>query len=355
MEGGESIHGMKAVDKRTFFGSDEKKAEAVGEERFQDLDGAAQRLSSSSSTTAAEPSLSTPNETTLLSPPPPPQPTHTIISMKFSPPPLKGDSSSSSSSSFNATAVTNLPTPPHANSTRSDDRARMAVETKRKGGKEEEEEEEEEHQPGHTLILKDGEVEEEGEEGTDDEQQQQQQQQQQPLKHRQQQRSQAVSNFVIYPASHHIVTKEEKERVFRHIREELDIRLGELRAYGKEMEAKRLAFRTEANLEALETLGYCKGVRHGFRLPSALDNRPLQEDEFWARVPQAININNFMKRHANKESSSQPNDKSSNNAENIDDNTTIVQGGMGKGNSSNRGRNSVNSSLSNGASRDGCL
>ncbi|GAB5356472.1 hypothetical protein AAMO2058_000292600 [Amorphochlora amoebiformis] len=153
-------------------------------------------------------------------------------------------------------------------------------------------------------------------------------------------------DFVVYPASHHIVTGKRKEAILKGIRDELNQRTKELVEMGKEQEAKRLAFRTEANLESIERLGYCKGVenyarhlagrgpgdpsetlldyfprsgewvmmvdeshvslpqirgmfrgdvkrkmslvRHGFRLPSALDNRPLQEYEFWSRVPQAL-------------------------------------------------------------------
>ncbi|MBU4378638.1 MAG: UvrB/UvrC motif-containing protein, partial [Proteobacteria bacterium] len=130
------------------------------------------------------------------------------------------------------------------------------------------------------------------------------------------------------------------------IREELRIRLGELRAEGKLLEAQRLEMRTSYDLEMIETMGYCNGIenysRHldgrskdqppatlldyfpkdfilfvdeshialpqvggmfkgdrsrkttlvdfGFRLPSALDNRPLNYEEFQARIGQAVYV-----------------------------------------------------------------
>jgi excinuclease ABC subunit B len=130
------------------------------------------------------------------------------------------------------------------------------------------------------------------------------------------------------------------------IRDELGVRLGELKADGKILEAQRLEMRTNYDLEMLETMGFCSGienysrhldgrspgeppntlidyfpddfvciideshvtvpqvrgmyegdrsrkltlVEHGFRLPSALDNRPLRFDEFESRVRQFLYV-----------------------------------------------------------------
>ncbi len=148
----------------------------------------------------------------------------------------------------------------------------------------------------------------------------------------------------IYPRTHYVTPREQLERAIRGIREELDARLAELRAQGKLLEAQRLAQRTLFDLEMLTEIGYCQGienysrhltgrapgeppptlldyfppdflcivdeshvtipqvrgmyhgdrsrketlVEHGFRLPSALDNRPLTFEEFEARLNQVI-------------------------------------------------------------------
>lgn len=148
----------------------------------------------------------------------------------------------------------------------------------------------------------------------------------------------------IPPASHHVFDPALKEAVLADIRAELDQRLAELERSGKLLEAQRLRQRTEADLESLTALGMCKGienysrhfdrrsageppatlldffpegfltvideshvtvpqlaamfegdqsrkrtlVEHGFRLPSALDNRPLRGEEFWSRVGQVL-------------------------------------------------------------------
>ncbi len=142
--------------------------------------------------------------------------------------------------------------------------------------------------------------------------------------------------IVIYPASHYATRSEITKRAIKNIQEELRIRLGELRSQMKLMEAKRLEERTYYDIEMMEELGYCKGienysrhltgrnegdppptlidyfpddfllfideshitvpqisgmykgdrsrkstlVEYGFRLPSALDNRPLNFEEF---------------------------------------------------------------------------
>eukprot|EP00965_Chrysotila_dentata_P188605 6172842-Pleurochrysis_carterae.AAC.2 len=157
----------------------------------------------------------------------------------------------------------------------------------------------------------------------------------------------AVSEFVLYPASHHTVAGDELGSVMAAIEEELASRATHLESLGQWREAERLRFRVNADLEQMRECGYCRGmenyarhlakrsegeppetlldympqddwlllvdechitapqisamfagdhqrkrnlVAHGFRLPSALDNRPLTGAEFWARVPQAVLI-----------------------------------------------------------------
>ena len=150
----------------------------------------------------------------------------------------------------------------------------------------------------------------------------------------------------IYPASHYVTPKSELERAVRDIRDELAERLVVLHERNLLLEAQRLEQRTLYDLEMIEELGYCSGienysrhltglppgapppnllayfpddwllvvdeshvtlpqvggmyrgdhnrkatlVRHGFRLPSALDNRPLRFDEFNERINQAIYV-----------------------------------------------------------------
>jgi excinuclease ABC subunit B len=148
----------------------------------------------------------------------------------------------------------------------------------------------------------------------------------------------------IYPATHFVTVPERLEAAIVSIEKELQHRLKELRRQGKLLKAQRLEMRTKYDLEMLRTVGYCSGienysrhltgkppgappdtlldyfpddylvfideshiavpqlrgmyegdrsrketlVEYGFRLPSALDNRPLRFDEFIARVPQVI-------------------------------------------------------------------
>lgn len=148
----------------------------------------------------------------------------------------------------------------------------------------------------------------------------------------------------IYPATHFVTSEDRLKRAIRSIEEELKQRVEELKAAGKLVEAQRLEMRTRYDMEMLETVGYCSGIenysRHltgkppgappdtlldyfpddylvvideshiavpqlrgmyegdrsrketlieyGFRLPSALDNRPLRFDEFIEKVPQVI-------------------------------------------------------------------
>jgi excinuclease ABC subunit B len=153
-----------------------------------------------------------------------------------------------------------------------------------------------------------------------------------------------VEQVVIYPASHHVTTQQKMIRAMDTIRLELKDQLEEFRNQGKLLEAQRLEQRTNFDLEMIQEIGYCSGienysrhisarkageppytlidffpddflciideshqtipqlhsmyngdysrkrtlVEHGFRLPSALDNRPLKFDEFMEKMNQVI-------------------------------------------------------------------
>ena len=150
----------------------------------------------------------------------------------------------------------------------------------------------------------------------------------------------------IWPASHYVTERPKINHALDTINAELTERLAQLKASDKLLEAQRLRERTAYDLEMLETMGFCNGienysrhldgrkpgeppytlidyfpkdmlciideshvtvpqirgmhegdrsrkitlVEHGFRLPSALDNRPLRFDEFEARVPQFLYV-----------------------------------------------------------------
>ncbi len=150
----------------------------------------------------------------------------------------------------------------------------------------------------------------------------------------------------VWPATHYVTAPEKMGAAVEGIRGELQTRLAEFKAEGKLLEAQRLEMRASYDLEMLETMGFCSGienysrhldgrepgqpastlidyfpedflciideshvtvpqirgmhagdrsrkinlVEHGFRLPSALDNRPLRFDEFEQRVPQFIYV-----------------------------------------------------------------
>ncbi len=154
------------------------------------------------------------------------------------------------------------------------------------------------------------------------------------------------ASLPVWPATHYVTAPEKLQQALETIREELTTRLIELRAEGKLLEAQRLEMRVAYDLEMLETMGFCSGienysrhldgrapgvppntlidyfpkdflciideshvtvpqirgmyegdrsrkatlVEHGFRLPSALDNRPLRFDEFEQRVPQFVYV-----------------------------------------------------------------
>ena len=155
---------------------------------------------------------------------------------------------------------------------------------------------------------------------------------------------QSLEAINIYPAKHFVTPKERLEEAIKAIRAELRERLDLLNSQGRLLEAQRLEQRTTYDLEMLEQVGYCNGVEnyarhlagrpagtppeclidyfpddwllvvdeshvtcsqlqamyngdqsrkqvlieHGFRLPSAADNRPLKGEEFWLKARQSI-------------------------------------------------------------------
>ncbi len=155
---------------------------------------------------------------------------------------------------------------------------------------------------------------------------------------------QKIPRFVIYPANHYVTPRGRVVNAIQTIKDELRERLAELVAQGKLVEAQRLEQRTRFDLEMLQEIGHCKGIenytRHlsgaapgqppatlvdylpkdalmfldeshvmigqlggmyngdrarkttlvdyGFRLPSALDNRPLKFEEFEGKMRQAV-------------------------------------------------------------------
>jgi len=155
---------------------------------------------------------------------------------------------------------------------------------------------------------------------------------------------QSLESINIYPAKHFVTPKDRLEEAIKAIRSELRQRLDLLNEQGRLLEAQRLEQRTTYDLEMLEQVGYCNGVEnyarhlagrpagtppeclidyfpkdwllvvdeshvtcsqlqamyngdqsrkqvlieHGFRLPSAADNRPLKADEFWEKATQTI-------------------------------------------------------------------
>ncbi len=153
-----------------------------------------------------------------------------------------------------------------------------------------------------------------------------------------------VPRFTIYPGTHYVTPRDRLIGAVDHIREDLRIRLAQLHEAGKLLEAQRLQQRTLFDMEMMQEVGYCAGienysrnlsgrnpgdpppclfdylppdsllivdeshqtipqlgamykgdrsrketlVEYGFRLPSALDNRPLKFEEWEAAAPQMI-------------------------------------------------------------------
>jgi excinuclease ABC subunit B len=155
-----------------------------------------------------------------------------------------------------------------------------------------------------------------------------------------------IDHVSVWPASHYVTKDETLERAVEEIRAELNARTAELEAEGKQLEAHRLHQRTAYDLEMLREIGFTSGIEnysrildgrpvgspphtlidyfpddlvvfvdeshqtipqiggmyegdrsrkqtlidYGFRLPSAIDNRPLKFDEFLERVPQLVMV-----------------------------------------------------------------
>jgi excinuclease ABC subunit B len=169
---------------------------------------------------------------------------------------------------------------------------------------------------------------------------------------------QKVPRFTVYPSSHYVTPRERVLAAIETIKNELRDRLAEFVANGKLVEAQRLEQRTRFDLEMLQEVGHCKGienytrhlsgakpgdppptmvdymppdalmfldeshvligqlggmfngdrarkttlVEYGFRLPSALDNRPLKFEEFETKMRQCVFVSatpaDYEKRHA---------------------------------------------------------
>lgn len=167
-----------------------------------------------------------------------------------------------------------------------------------------------------------------------------------------------LKHVAIYPASHYIVPREKMQRALREIEEEMEERVKYFESKGKLIEAQRIRERTRYDVELLGEIGFCKGIENysrvmsgrepgsapftlldyfpkdfllfvdeshvtlpqvrsmyagdrarktslidfGFRLPSAYDNRPLNFDEFYEHVNQAVFVSatpgDFEKEHS---------------------------------------------------------
>ncbi|GAA5116125.1 excinuclease ABC subunit UvrB [Haloechinothrix salitolerans] len=155
---------------------------------------------------------------------------------------------------------------------------------------------------------------------------------------------QQLDEVRIFPATHYVAGPERMEKAIRNIEAELEARLAELERQNKLLEAQRLRMRTQYDIEMMRQVGFCSGienysrfmddreagtapatlldyfpedfllvideshvtvpqiggmyegdmsrkrtlVEHGFRLPSALDNRPLRWEEFADRIGQTV-------------------------------------------------------------------
>ncbi len=153
-----------------------------------------------------------------------------------------------------------------------------------------------------------------------------------------------LSHAAIYPASHYVISRDKMQDAISEIERELDERVKYFKDNDKLIEAQRIAQRTNYDIEMLQEIGFCKGIEnysrilagrapgsipytlldhfpddfllivdeshvslpqvramsagdrgrkttlidYGFRLPSALDNRPLTFDEFYDKINQAI-------------------------------------------------------------------
>lgn len=168
----------------------------------------------------------------------------------------------------------------------------------------------------------------------------------------------SLSHVAIYPASHYIVPRDKMEAAIERIEQELAERIDYFKKKGKLLEAQRIEQRTKYDIEMMREVGFCSGIEnysavlsgrkpgsapftlldyfpkdfllfvdeshvtlpqvrgmyggdharkknlvdYGFRLPSAYDNRPLNFDEFYERINQAIYVSatpgDFEKSHS---------------------------------------------------------
>ena len=155
-----------------------------------------------------------------------------------------------------------------------------------------------------------------------------------------------IPGFTFYPAKQFVTPMDKMRKAIKAIRIELDERVAEFEKAGKLLEAQRIKMRTEYDIEMMQEMGFCQGienysrhltgrepgatpgtlldffpkdflafideshvsipqiggmyegdrsrktvlVEHGFRLPSALDNRPLRFPEFMGKVPQLVYV-----------------------------------------------------------------
>ncbi len=155
-----------------------------------------------------------------------------------------------------------------------------------------------------------------------------------------------LQKAILYPAKHYQASKDTFEEGRKQILTDLDLRVKELKRQGKDLEAHRISQKTNYDLEIIQELGYCNGIENysryfdgrqpgeppyslldyfpddyllmideshitlpqirgmyngdqarkqtlidfGFRLPSALDNRPLKFDEFSRKINQAVYV-----------------------------------------------------------------
>lgn len=161
--------------------------------------------------------------------------------------------------------------------------------------------------------------------------------------------TQILKNYVIYPAKHYMTDPRQYDGVFAQIKHDLDEQVAKFRAENKLLEAQRISQRTTYDLDMIREIGYVNGIEnysryfdgrqpgqppytlldyfihdnkewlliideshitlpqlrgmyngdkarkemlinYGFRLPSALDNRPLRFDEFMQRTPQIVYV-----------------------------------------------------------------
>jgi excinuclease ABC subunit B len=155
-----------------------------------------------------------------------------------------------------------------------------------------------------------------------------------------------LDSYIIFPAKQYVTTKDKIKSSIPKIQADLDNRVSELKALGMLLPAERLKQRTSSDLEMLETLGYCSGIEnysvyfdgradgeppatlldffpkgflafideshitlpqvgamhvgdrnrkstlieYGFRMPSALNNRPLKKEEFFKKLDQVVYV-----------------------------------------------------------------